>query len=64
MSMLVQQKEVKAVRTKTTNKKKIPLATVYALYEMKEFYISVYDPVSYVVDLLCLVCDIRGKCAF
>ena len=38
---------------------KIPLSTVHALYKMMEYYVPVYDAVSYDVDLLCTVCKLR-----
>ena len=38
---------------------KVPLSTVHALYKMMEYYIPVYDAVSYDVDLLCTVCKLR-----
>ena len=39
---------------------KVPLSTVHALYNMMEYYVPVYDAVSYVVDLLCTVCKLRA----
>ena len=38
---------------------KIPLSTVHALYKMMEYYVPVYDVVSYDVDLLCTACKLR-----
>ena len=38
---------------------RVPLTTVHALYKMKEFYVPVYDAVSYDVDLLCIACKMR-----
>ena len=39
---------------------KIPLSTVHALYKMMEYYVPVYDAMSYDVDLLCTVCKLRA----
>ena len=39
---------------------KIPLSTVHALYKMMEYYVPVYDDMSYDVDLLCTVCKLRA----
>ena len=39
---------------------KIPLSTVHALYKMMEYYVPVYDAVSYDVDLLCTACKLRA----
>ena len=38
--------------------KKVPLSTVNALYKMKEYYVPVYDAVSYDVELLCIACKL------
>ena len=39
--------------------KKVPLSTVHALYKMKEYYIPIYDAVSYDVELVCIACRLR-----
>ena len=39
--------------------KKVPLSTVHALYKMKEYYVPIYDAVSYDVELLCIACRLR-----
>ena len=39
--------------------KRVPLSTVHALYKMKEYYVPVYDAVSYDVELLCIACKLR-----
>ena len=39
--------------------KKVPLSAVHALYKMKEYYIPIYDAVSYDVELLCIACRLR-----
>ena len=39
--------------------KKVPLSTVHALYKMKEYYVPIYDAVSYDVELLCTACRLR-----
>ena len=39
---------------------KIPLSTVHALYKMMEYYVPVYDAMSYDVDLVCTVCKLRA----
>ena len=39
--------------------KKVPLSTVHALYKMKEYYVPIYDAVSYDVELLCIACRMR-----
>ena len=44
----------------TTSSTKIPLSTVHALYKMMEYYVPVYDAVSYDVDLLYTVCKLRA----
>ena len=44
----------------TTSGQKIPLSTVHALYKMMEYYVPVYDAVSYDVDLLCTACKLRA----
>ena len=46
--------------TATITRQKVPLSTVHALYKMMEYYIPVYDAVSYDVDLLCTVCNLRA----
>ena len=38
---------------------RVPLSAVHAVYMMKEFYIPVYDAVSYDVDLLCIACKMH-----
>ena len=48
----------KSTRQRTTGQQKIPLSTVHALYKMMEYYVPVYDAVSYDVDLLCTVCKL------
>ena len=39
---------------------KIPLSTVHALYKMMEYYVPVYDAVTYDVELLCVACKLRA----
>ena len=39
---------------------KVPLSTVHALYKMMEYYVPIYDVVSYDVDLVCTVCTVRS----
>ena len=50
----------KSTRQRTSGQQKIPLSTVHALYKMMEYYVPVYDAVSYDVDLLCTVCKLRA----
>ena len=50
---------MKSIRQRTSGQK-IPLSTVHALYKMMEYYVPVYDAVSYDVDLLCTVCKLRA----
>ena len=47
------------VKTAPQSGKRVPLSTVHALYKMKEYYVPVYDAVSYDVELLCTVCKLR-----
>ena len=46
--------------TRERSGQKVPLSTVHALYKMMEYYVPVYDAVSYDVDLLCTVCKLRA----
>ena len=41
------------------SKQKVPLFAVHALYKMKEYYVPLYDAVSYDVELLCIACRLR-----
>ena len=47
-------------RGRQTSGQKIPLSTVHALYKMMEYYVPVYDAVSFDVDLLCTACKLRA----
>ena len=54
--------EIAAIAPPITSKggEKVPLSTVHALYKMMEYYVPVYDDMSYDVDLLCTVCKVRA----
>ena len=58
------EQEIDSVAAASTNRegggRKIPLSTVHALYKMMEYYVPVYDAMSYDVDLVCTVCKLRA----
>ena len=64
MTRFHEQKIDSAAAAASTNRggggQKIPLSTVHALYKMMEYYVPVYDAMSYDVNLVCTVCKLRA----
>ena len=50
------QKIVNRKDNKAPTMARVPLSAVHSLYKMEEFYVPVYDAVSYDVDMLCIAC--------